>query len=46
MNETRTHLEELLRALKLKAMLAVYEEITEQAAKNNLQYEEYLVPLL
>jgi len=46
MNETRTHVEELLRALKLKAILAVYGEITERAAKNNLQYEEYLVPLL
>jgi len=46
MNETRTHVEELLRTLKLRAILAVYGEITERAAKNNLQYEEYLVPLL
>jgi DNA replication protein DnaC len=46
MNETRTHVEELLRTLKLRAILAVYAEITERAAKNNLQYEEYLVPLL
>ena len=45
MNETRMHVEELLRALKLKAVLAVYEETTERAAKNNLQYEEYLVSL-
>jgi DNA replication protein DnaC len=46
MNETRTHVEELLRTLKLRAILAVYAEITERAAKNNLPYEEYLVPLL
>jgi DNA replication protein DnaC len=46
MNEVRTHVEELLRALKLKAILAVYGEITEHAAKNNLPYEEYLITLL
>ena len=46
MNEVRQHVEELLRTLKLRAVLAVYGEITENAAKNNLQYEEYLVPLL
>jgi DNA replication protein DnaC len=46
MTEIKAHVEDLLRALKLKAVLAVYEEITERAAKNNLQYEEYLVPLL
>jgi DNA replication protein DnaC len=46
MNETRAHVEELLRTLKLRAVLAMYEETTEKAAKNNLQYEEYLVALL
>jgi DNA replication protein DnaC len=46
MNEIKTHVEELLRTLKLRAILAVYAEITERAAKNNLQYEEYLIPLL
>jgi DNA replication protein DnaC len=46
MNETRAHVEELLRTLKLRAVLAMYEETTEKAARNNLQYEEYLVALL
>ena len=45
MNEVKQHLEALLRALKLKAVLAVYEEITEHAAQHNLPYDEYLVPL-
>jgi len=45
MNEVRQHLDELLRALKLKTVLAVYDEITENAAKNNLPYEEYLISL-
>jgi DNA replication protein DnaC len=46
MNETRAHAEDLLRTLKLRAVLAMYEEITEKAATHNLQYEEYLVALL
>jgi len=45
MTEVRTHLEELLRALKLKAILAVMEEITARAMEKNLPYEEYLIPL-
>jgi DNA replication protein DnaC len=45
-SELTKQLEELLRGLKLKAILALYREITEQASARNLQYEEYLILLL
>lgn len=46
MSELFQHLEEQMRALKLKAMVGVYQRLAEQAAKNKLGYEEYLALLL
>lgn len=36
------YLESQMQALKLKGMLAHYQEVTEKAAQNNLSYTEYL----
>lgn len=46
MTETRAHVQGLLQALNLKAVLSVYDQVSEQAAKNNLHYDEYLILLL
>lgn len=45
MSELTRQLEDLLRALKLTTVLALYRELSERAAAHNLQYEEYLVLL-
>lgn len=37
---------ELIKALKLKAMLSTYEELSHKAAKENISYEDYLLILL
>jgi len=46
MDELTKQIETQMRALKLKGMLSVYKELSERAAKGNLQYEEYLALLL
>lgn len=46
MAELHGQLEEHLRSLKLKAMLATYRSFSERAAKSKLSYEEYLALLL
>lgn len=40
------YLESQMQALKLKGILACYQEITEKASQNNLPYTEYLSLLL
>ena len=46
MSELTNQIEGQMRALKLKGMLGVYMELSEQATKSKLQYEEYLALLL
>ena len=46
MSELMGRLESQMRALKLKGMMSCYQEISDQAAKGKLQYEEYLSLLL
>jgi DNA replication protein DnaC len=46
MNELYRQIEGDMRALKLKGMIPEYRELSEKAAANNLQYEEYLALLL
>jgi DNA replication protein DnaC len=46
MSELTNQIEGHMRALKLKGMLGVYMELSEQATKSKLQYEEYLALLL
>ncbi len=46
MSEITNQIEGHMRALKLKGMLGVYMELSEQATKSKLQYEEYLALLL
>ncbi|MEW5786179.1 MAG: IS21-like element helper ATPase IstB [Bacillota bacterium] len=41
-NKLTAYLESQIKALKLKGMLAHYQEITEKASQNNLSYTEYL----
>jgi DNA replication protein DnaC len=41
-NKLTAYLESQMQALKLKGMLAHYQEITEKASQNNLSYTEYL----
>jgi len=41
-NKLTGYLESQLQALKLKGILAHYQDITEKAAQNNLSYTEYL----
>lgn len=41
-NKLTGYLESQMQALKLKGMLAHYQEITEKASQNNLSYTEYL----
>ena len=41
-NKLTTYLESQMQALKLKGMLAHYQEVTEKASQNNLSYTEYL----
>ena len=46
MSELTNQIEGHMKALKLKGMLGVYMELSEQATKSKLQYEEYLALLL
>ena len=46
MSELEKQIETYLKELKLKGILSVYKELSEQAAKGNLLYEEYLALLL
>ncbi|BCV22147.1 IS21-like element helper ATPase IstB [Moorella sp. Hama-1] len=41
-NKLTAYLESQMQALKLKGMLAHYQEVTEKASQNNLSYTEYL----
>ncbi|QGP92378.1 IS21 family transposase ISEc62 [Neomoorella glycerini] len=41
-NKLTAYLESQMQALKLKGMLAHYQEVTEKASQNNLSYIEYL----
>jgi len=41
-NKLTCYLENQMQALKLKGMLAHYQEVTEKASQNNLSYTEYL----
>lgn len=41
-NKLTGYLESQMQALKLKGMLAHYQEVTEKASQNNLSYTEYL----
>jgi len=41
-NKLTAYLESQMQALKLKGMLANYQEITEKASQNNISYTEYL----
>ncbi|MGI6284631.1 IS21-like element helper ATPase IstB [Neomoorella humiferrea] len=41
-NKLTCYLESQMQALKLKGMLAHYQEVTEKASQNNLSYTEYL----
>lgn len=41
-NKLTNYLESQMQALKLKGMLAHYQELTEKASQNNLSYTEYL----
>ncbi|MCL6479756.1 MAG: ATP-binding protein [Peptococcaceae bacterium] len=45
-NELNKHLENQLRALKLKGIVSCYQELSARAVKSNLSYEEYLSLLL
>ena len=46
MSELSSHLENQLRALKLKGIISRYRDLSERAAQSNLSYEEYLSLLL
>ncbi|MEW5817694.1 MAG: IS21-like element helper ATPase IstB [Spirochaetota bacterium] len=46
MNKLNDHLENQLRALKLKGIITCFQELSERAVKSNLSYEEYLSLLL
>ncbi len=41
-SELNNHLEEQLRVLKLKGILACYQDLSDRAGRSNLSYEEYL----
>lgn len=41
-NKLTGYLESQMQSLKLKGMLAHYQEVTEKASQNNLSYTEYL----
>lgn len=45
-NKLNDHLENQLRALKLKGIITCFQELSERAVKSNLSYEEYLSLLL
>jgi len=46
MTDLHRQIESHMRALKLKAMIALYRDLSESASRNNLRYEEYLALLL
>ena len=46
MNKLNDHLENQLRALKLKGIITCFQELSERAVKSSLSYEEYLSLLL
>jgi len=45
-NKLNDHLENQLRALKLKGLITCFKELSERAVKSSLSYEEYLSLLL
>lgn len=46
MSELHQQIEGYMRALKLKGMISVYQELSDKASKSNFHYEEYLSLIL